>query len=524
MDQNHSEGQGFQNPAIAGDSAPRGNAPEKMRKLQTRGRWVDYVQRPTIFTTCAGSVGDLIHDHEGAAADAGRLRIALVGPAPWVGIAGARAWAEDADMPITWEIAEAGHYLHGAHPVFRYRSHYGDEIEVIRAASWFGEGSYSAELAREAWVELGRRIGERFRGAVMLSTPATVGRDTLLRSLNSRTYPVLPDDLQELIRSTSGQGRIEVFPAWRGSADTITDLVEYDGRLMYAGCVAELPSGDHVYDHGRDFLGYTRARYDVSFTVPQNWFGPGLLGLIREGAWVWPKDPGDSGRTWVDGAELQIALAQGWPVVIHRRLYWPHRGRPLDAWSSHLVACLADLPTGDLGKMLRAGVRSIVLHGIGALHGRGYRVSHSSEYASDVPSDAVDPDYDPDSMRYTWATVEQQRWPEMSHPEWTSATWARARARLLTCPTGMRERPAGMLHVDPRRLVACRTDAVYMTSDPGWYDDGAPGRLTFRRGGMLPAGTPWPTSHRELLDLRGVLEDGPFDLSSDDADVTMEGA
>jgi hypothetical protein len=79
-----------------------------------------------------------------------------------------------------------------------------------------------------------------------------------------------------------------------------------------------------------------------------------------------------------------------------------------------------------------------------------------------------------------------------------------------------------MLHVDPSTIVACRTDAVYMTADPGWGDDGRVGRLSRRYSSRTLA--PWPQSHRELLAVRSTLTDESIDLSSLDAESPMVGA
>jgi hypothetical protein len=65
-------------------------------------------------------------------------------------------------------------------------------------------------------------------------------------------------------------------------------------------------------------------------------------------------------------------------------------------------------------------------------------------------------------------------------------------------PDGRRHR-SGVLHVDPSTVVAMRTDAVYLTHNPGWNDDGRPGRLrvSFERAGPMPA----PRTVGELLSL-----------------------
>ena len=505
------------------------------QELVTRGRWARLSPRPTVFVEGAERLGDIVHDHERHAYDAGHLRVLMTGPPPWAGIGGARAWAGGV-LPAGWVAEPGGHYMHGAHPVLRLvHEPTGSRIEVCRAAQWFGDGDYSPELAREAWHDLGRRIAGKFSGGVLLSTPASTGRDLLLRSLGDHEYPVADDELQQLIRSTSGQGRIELFPQHaygRRAGHGLGRLVEYDGRMMYAGCVNELPTGEARWewcrgaDIGDDFLGHTRARYRVDFTVPRTWAHVGLLGVMDDGpaGWTWPATPGATGSTWCDGVELAIAIEQGWDVRIRERVYWPERGRPLDTWARKLVECVPTSGPRELRPLVRAGVRGIVLHGIGALHGRGYRVSRTSSSPIDVPRGVDAVYYDDAAGLYSWSEDRGQRWPELAHPEWTAAVWARARARLLDCPTGTGRRRAGMLHVDPSTIVACRTDAVYLTADPGWPDDGRVGRLTRRRSGLTLA--PWPASHRELLAVRSTIgaADESDGLSSTGDDDPMVGA
>jgi hypothetical protein len=504
MGHTDTDSQADENPEIAGFPATDSDGNPRAGQITTRGRWAQVNARPTMFRSCSGSLGDLIHDIEGA----GWARVQLVGPAPWHGLAGVRSWAAG-ELPEGWHADGAGHYFHGAQPVLRYRHEpSGERLEVSRAASWFGDGAYSPELAHEAWSELGRRIGDTFGGAVLMSTPATTGRDLILRSLGDHEYPVLPSELQQLIRSTSGQGRIELFRREPGAR--LTGLVEYDGRMMYAGCLAELPGGEVRHDHGGDFLGYTRARYRVDFTVPRSWCHVGLIGVTDEdGGWSWPNEPGDTGHAWVDGAELATALDYGWPVTIRERLYWPDRARPLDVWGNRMQRVLEAPSSPELAPLLRAGVRSIVLHGIGALHGRGYKVSRSSPDGADIPSSAGPVVLDRATGLYAWSEDRGQAWPSMAHPEWTAAIWGRARARLLSCPTGDRHHRAGMLHVNPRKLIACRTDAVYLTTDPEWSDDGRVGRLSRRL--VAPCSAPWPSSQRELLTLRDSLRNSSTD-------------
>lgn len=449
-------------------------------------------------------------------------RVYLVGPRPGPGgIDGVRGWA--AGLPDGWAASSRGHYLEGEHPVLRVTRPDGRELEVLRAAVYFGEGDYNASQATGAWDLLRAELRRAFDdGAVLLSSPAATGRELYLRSIpRGVEVETLSDDLQHLIRATTGQGRIEVL---EHEAAELPELVGYDGRMMYGALCGELPSGPAEHRRVTEYLGYTRARYSGVAQVPRDWRercacgAPGHpdLGLLpymesdRRAGWSYPSEPGRRFGGWWDGAEVRVALLHGWRVDFATAIVWPHRqGDPLGGWARRLVAARARLammirdsssavvhrPTELAG----AGIRAILLHSVGAFHGAGHRVTRSVPLgaADDVPADARDLRVEGDSI--VWADYTGAGWPALSHPEWSAAIWARARARLLHSPTGDRHHPAGALAVDALEVVAFRTDAIYLARDPGWADDGAPGRLrrVLRRPGPLPA----PSSHAGLLEL-----------------------
>src|SRR5205085_2209322 len=126
-------------------------------------------------------------------------------------------------------------------------------------------------------------IGRHFPGSVLQSTPATTGRVLWLKSIPAGTeWEPLPADVQELIRSTSGQARREV----RRVGGTIDGLVCLDGRFMYAACVWGLGAGLVAHDDQQltaaDFVRggchrQVRGRYRVRFAVPGDWRHVGLL-------------------------------------------------------------------------------------------------------------------------------------------------------------------------------------------------------------------------------------------------------
>lgn len=418
------------------------------------------------------------------------------------------AWATGL-LPDGWAHHPDGHYLHGTSPVLRYIAPDGHRLELHSAAAWWGDvEGLTAELAGEAWRILGERVAATFDEGQLLATPPATGRYLFLRTIphGHEGWPVMPDELQRLVRSTSGQGRVELFP--RPEGDQLDRLVCLDGRLMYGALCWGLPGGPVRHDRSSEWDPQQRGRYRVTFTVPDDWRHVGILGVHDGDGWAWPSAPGTSWETWADGAELLVAHRHGWAFDVHERLTWePYRGRgPLDTWAAKLVAMRDQLTArAAVGaddaracELAAAGVRSMLLHALGAFHGAGHRLTKAGELG-DVPDGA-------DGWRragdvHLWADDGGQAWPEMAHPEWSASVWARCRARLLDGPTGTKGVRAGMLTMDPATLVATRTDAIYATVDPGWPDDGKPGRFRVKsaRQGPLSA----PQTAAELLTMMG---------------------
>lgn len=447
-------------------------------------------QRQVVFQPVGPSAGAALD-----AAPYGAEAVYLCGPRPPEGW---RSWAV-AGLGEFW-FPGAHYYESAVAPIMRYQHLDGREVQLLVAAQWFGDQATPAE-AHGAWCALAGYIAGAFDGATLLATPATTGRELFLRSIPyGREWPVLPMEVQDAIRSTSGQGRIEVLEP---AAEEVPALFEYDGRLMYAALCWGLPAGVPQWDDRPEYAGQVRGRYLVDAAVPRDWperFG--LLGVKAEGgAWRYPSEPGETFSTWCDGAELAVALAQSWPVTIRERLLFPSlpgKG-PLDNWAAKLVKIRDQVEAagGAEAALVMAGLRALLLHGIGAFHGRGHLVTHSLplDRAAEVPAAAVGARVEGD--RVVWGESTGQRWAAMAHPEWSAAIWSRARARLLHGPQA-----TGALH---RRgeVVAFRTDALYLTERQRWTDDARPGRLRLVRyhHGRLP----WPASNSELLRLRPAM-------------------
>lgn len=433
-----------------------------------------------------------------------------------------RRWLQGAPLPAGW--AGDGHYLRPPAPVFRFRHADGRRVTVLRAAAWWGEGDYTADAAGGAWERLGELVRGQFDEGRLLLTPASTGRYLLLRCITfGREWPTLSAELQELIRSSSGQGRIQHLDRGEGAGVTLDG---YDARLAYAACATELGAGEPERDEVDEYAGHRRGRYRVRVTVPTDWAhacacgasghpGIGLLpSAERDGSWSYPAEPRTTFATWCDGAELRLAYDHGWRVTVLERILFPWppypalsrrsgqttRRGPLDVWAPRLASLRASAAAND--PMVANALRMIVLTGIGALHGRGHRTTHvvAIDNAGEVPADVDDVERVDDWLVYTEGERDAARWGAMSHPEWSAAIWGRARARLLDAPGFTRADRTGALHVPAANVLAFRTDAVWLYNhDPGWRDDGRLGR--YRHAAHLE-GVPLPRTARELDTIR----------------------
>lgn len=430
-----------------------------------------------------------------------------------------------------WSVADAGHYTGDADaPVYRWTrdSHEGQgapfrTVEVLSAFGWFGDAT--AVDCWHAWAALGDAVRAAFPGGALLSTPATTGRDLWRRTIGAgKSYPVMSDELRELIRSTSGQGRAELLPAAR-PGQTVDAFTYLDGRFMYAALTWGLPVGEptrwtrdahgqltgrggpHQRANGEPVLPQLlaqRGRWLVTATVPDEWDHVGILPCQRDGGgWRYPSAPGETFTTWADACEIGLADRHGWTLELHEGLTWAE-GKPLNAWTTKLVAMWEQLRKTGHTTAAR-GVRAMLLFAIGAFAGGTHMITRSCSLddTSSVPDNArarVVGDqlvWEEPAPATGWAAT-------MAHPEWSAQIWARARVRLLDAPgvgTGNR---IGALHVPRDRVVAFRTDALYLDGDPSWGDDDKVGR--FRIKGQLAEPVIWPADNAQLFALRDRAE------------------
>ncbi len=414
--------------------------------------------------------------------------IMMAGPLPARSVLALRAWAVPA---AGWD--QIGSHTGDAKQLritYRHRAT-GRRIDLYRASAWFGEDC-TADVAAGAWGLLARRFAEE--GWPLYPTPGTTGRLALANIWHEQgvTYPPTTTAgvsggfeghiLGDVIRSTSGQGRVELFGAAELGAD---QLHKADGRFMYADLArAELGVGEpHHVDDGHDPDPMAFGRYRVIFSVPDFWRHVGLVGVRIAGRPrpLWPCRPGEGAdHAWIDGCELAMLRNQGWPVRVREGWEWPQRARPLRAWADRLIAmrerslAIKRAAPGEYAAFA-AAVRAVTLHTIGALHGRPRLDEGEVSDPGLIPSDAVGWWYDRHQATWRYRVPAEQRSTDLAHPEWSAHIWARARVRLAI---GTKARPFGLLWLDPEQLVACELDAIY-TNSPSWaMDDGHVG--TFR--------------------------------------------
>lgn len=461
-----------------------------------------------------------------AARQANAGRVILCGPAPLDTSTGAtkpeavRAWAL---VPVDgWTAGD--HYLADPElPVLRFKDEHGHRVVIVRGAAWWGETDADVRTCQAAWDGLGKAIAAApaFAGAGLADTPATTGRALWMRTIpEGRSFPVLSDELRELIHATSGQGRVELLPDWhaqvRAVGDMPRDFTVMDGRFMYAALTWGMPVGEPVRWTGEQVRAlapreYERAmrgrgRWLITATVPDDWQHVGMfMAPCTDRRWCYPRQPGETFTTWADGAEVWAALSQGWHVTTHEGITWAE-GKPLDRWRDALVSVWkqASASESPAGKLASRAVRMIVLATIGAFATRAHPVTRTAPLDSnpDVPRGTPVTTVG-DSLVWEEAGTLSAWSMEAAHPEWSATVWARARSRLLL-GNGVGGQ-VGALTLEPSRVVAFATDALYLAGGaPAWADDGEPGR--FRVKGHLPGAFAWPAKMRELHELRDRAE------------------
>lgn len=474
---------------------------------------------------------------------------------------------------------ERGHWL-GSPPTGRFTNTLtGQHIEVRVASEWFGNIALTPRQARDAWRYLdavllhtfGPSLLDGMQTALML-TPAATGTNlwaaTMPKGLNPE--PVTEDIAAEL-HATSGQHHQDHLvsgPATDSHADVVplidTRVVDrlprfsyIDGRFMYASLCRKLGTGPAIRlsrSQAFDLLEtnpYARARYEVRFTVPENWRHVGLFGIQHENpadGWYYPNRPGAQGITWADAYEVFVAIKAGWQVEPLQAIKFnqtmnkarktfqgtdhvARRGTteaaPLDLWADKLMTARENValdPNVDvaLKRPVGAALRAILIQSIGnfASHGRGNTV------VVDDPKD-IPAQYAGTAQRkgklwtYTVPQHLTDRQKAFYRPEFAVQVWGRGRAKVLS--TQVAGQAAGALALPGESIIGINGDAIYTTATPpawclpqerGGTDDGKAGRL--RLQGYLEGPLKPPRTRAERDKLRERAQSAGTDISPGD--------
>ena len=450
-------------------------------------------------------------------------RVYLVGePA-----AGWQAWGLGlgGDHATRWVDGE--HYLNEGAPALRYVHRLsGRPVEIRSAGEWFAGVTTIAD-ARAAWELLAYRLPRIADGAQPLAGPAVTGKDVLARLLpRDGVFPVLEESLRAQIHATAPQARFTLVERQKG-VKTMPGLVMFDGRVMYGGCLrGEIGSGPvDVHEYGNpmpwDELEpaeqYLPGRVTADVIVPAGWDRVGILPVPEGGGaldqYRWPHEPGERFTGTWDAAEVNLAARHGWDVRIRQHVRMS-KGRPLDKWATacEREARAIDADAEKIGpvvaRLASRAIRAMVLTAVGSFATRAHRVTHKGT-PEELPrgvSEWSHVETGPAAGSIVWTTSATPAAGRWTHPEWSAQVWAKARLWMLEAPTGSPGVKAGALHVPAGDVVAIRADALYLTRDPGWPDDGRCGRL--RRQGVTLARRPWPAQWRDLARYTNEIKGG----------------
>ncbi|MFG3244832.1 hypothetical protein [Streptomyces sp. NPDC048157] len=425
-----------------------------------------------------------------------------------------------APLPDGWTSGR--HFPHERHPVARFE-HRGDDgsrrrVEIQHLGTWVpGSGVTDPKVAWHAFKMLREGVQTRFGGAgvEILGSPTTTGQDLWARTIPQNTeYPLMSAELRELIRTTSGQGRFELFTP-PSVPEKLPSLHYYDCTFAYAGLTWGLPVGNPIRITAREYESahqvqqkkwiMGRGRWHVRATVPSDWTHVGLLPCSGASGWEYPREPGRTFTAWASGSEIWIALQRGWHVEILDGVTWAE-GKPLNTWRDKVVdlwRALGSMSSTASGLYAEAAAlaakmaRSILLFTVGGFHSKGSARKGISGTEAAIPASAYRAEQT-ESGSWTWQ-ADREESSMFLHPEWSAEVYGRMRARLLSGPNGV-----GALAVPLSAIVAFRSDAMMLTEDTGWANgDSTPGRFR-RKGAMGPVDA--PTSEAELLALRDAME------------------
>ncbi|MFI1018141.1 Mucin-19 [Streptomyces sp. NPDC020965] len=454
------------------------------------------------------------------------------------------AWL-DAPLPEGWQVDTgsgkdtlAGHFVHERRPVGRWRR--GPVRTEIRSVTeWFDPDGADPTVVRHAFNLTWEALKRHWSDVVLMGSPSQTGRDLWSRTIPTKQgarwtdgYPVMSDEIRQLLHATSGQGRTELITPPR-VPEQLPQWTELDRTLAYGKHTWASGVGPPERVTARTFTSWTEkqqtnalfapSHWHVRVTVPDNWNHIGLLPAAIEGekAWTYPSEPGRTFTTWAGGAEINAALRNPltpWRIEILDGLLW-EAGTPLREWSEKLKEAWASLTataqhagTDELRlayRLASRAVRSILLFGIGSFAQRP-RITTGSVPAGQenrIPQGARVTGMEGNSIVWERTSMSRSPW---AHPEWASGVWSAARAALLSTRAKTADgRPAhvGALHLPPGSIIAFRTDAIYTTTTPDWAYHGEPGE--YRRKGHLPHPVAAPNTMEEFSSLQALARNRP---------------
>jgi hypothetical protein len=458
-------------------------------------------------------------------------RLYIVGQQPGAG--NYETWLLNPVMLINYASGKRGHYIDAQDTnghVARYQDRVsGNAIEIRRINTWLGDGDYTNAQARAAMQIVLRYLqGSFWPDAQLYGTPALTFQQIFNKHnrLQKKMFPVLSQEIRDVIHRTSGQGRIEFTGL--DELDTIPGIKYYDGIFMYAALTWGLPTELATWDSLNEYAGKVPARYRIRYTVPANWHHVGLFMTPKgKNAWCYPgKDErGQTFETWVDGSELDVlgeyylssapatlekserekrALMigfQSWDITILERIVFkPEKEskvtKPLNTITDKLVTIrekLKEVASQDeqsrLVYTLAAGaIRNILLHGIGSFNRTERDVTYIQKNSDPAPDGFTKMDEIGNGLiSYQVPQKTEAYTQQFEHPEWCALVWARCRARMLKA----------LLTLPREQILAIRTDAIALTHErPEWNNQQGTGKLRLKKG--FTKKVPAPHSFQEL--------------------------
>lgn len=439
-----------------------------------------------------------------------------------------REWATKREVISEWE--DRGIHPDPSAPVIRLRRRRdGRNLTLYSIGPWFGE-EVSPRAARTAFGVLEELLGERFYGARVLPTPAQTGLDLWDRRRSGSEYPVLDEELRDLISANITQGRSHTTPP--PGISRAPGHFYLDKRWAYASFTSGMPVGEPTLDTRNEYVPYRPGFYLIDFRVPEGWDHVGLFPVKAvEGGkktWRFPESPGESGQCWVGDRELAQGERFGWSYEIRQRLLFSAPGRgsapePLKAWRDNLVSAREKADelgrNGDLSaqvaEAVSGAVRNILIFAIGSFH-RRERLEWRTLTAEEVPHH-VPPEREGDLIPAGGGLVYYPQEEKLTkdgliyaHPEWSATIWSRTRASLLYFHTkamvNAGEGPRGALTLPREDVLGFRNDALALARDPGWGDGGKIGEFKLKGAIREAVDTPHTLPELDALNRRAEEE------------------